>query len=372
MKFLLACWIALFAVPLAAAPVPDVAARAFSLIDLPTGSELAARQADLALPPASLTKMMTAYIVFSDIAARRLGLKDSVVVPESATRSDGARVFLTPGERVPVDTLLRAMLVASAADATLTLVTAVEKDETAFVARMNREAARLGLTRTRFANATGLSQAGHVSSARDLARLARALLRDFPAYQPYFAQQRLDFKGMSFYNANRLLWLDPSVDGIKTGRTPEAGYCIAASARRGDQRRIAVLLGAPSDAARSSGAQRLLEYGFEHYDSVLVYRANQPVRTLPLYRGTQNTIAAGFQQDFHLIVARGAAPRLKAQTVIESPVVAPVRRGQVLGRLRLTLDGRPVGEYPLVALQDVGVAGILGRGWDSIKLLFLK
>lgn len=372
MKFLLHFFLVALALPLHAAPVPPVQARAWILVDLPSGSELASRQADLPLPPASLTKMMTAYLLFSDLRDNKLRLDETLAVPEAATRSEGARVFLLPGERVAVDTLLKAMLVQSAADATLTLVDAVAGSEQVFVARMNREAARLGLARTRFANASGLSQPGHVSTARDMARLARALQLAFPAYQSYFTQRTFDYKGLTFYNGNRLLWLDGSVDGVKTGRTPEAGYCIAASARRGEQRRIAVLLGAATDAQRSQGALKLLNYGFEHFDSALVYRANQPVKNLNLYRGTQNTLAVGFQQDFHLLVARGAASRIRAQTLIKQPVVAPVRKGQVLGILRLTLDGQPVGDYPLVALHDVGVAGILGRGWDSIKLLLTK
>ena len=361
----------LFSASAWAAPA-GILARAWVVIDQVSGRELAAHQADLPLAPASLTQLMTVYVLLGDIRRNKLSLGESLTVPEVATRVDGARIFLKEGDQVSVDTLLQAMLVHSASDATLTLVTAVDGREDLFVERMNREAKRLGMVKTRFMNATGLAEPGHVSSARDLALLARALARDFPDRQALFMQKQLDFKGITYYNANRLLWRDSTVTGLKVGRTVPAGFCMAASAQRGDQRRIAVVLGGRSDAQRTQDALRLLNYGFENFDSVRFYRAQQPVKVVNLYRGARASVSMGFAQDFHVLVPRGSASRLKAEIITQQPVVAPVRKGQRMGTLRLLLDGRPIGDYALVALHDVAVAGVFGRGWDSIRLFFAK
>jgi D-alanyl-D-alanine carboxypeptidase/D-alanyl-D-alanine carboxypeptidase (penicillin-binding protein 5/6) len=347
-----------------------ITARAWVVIDQASGRELASHQADLPMPPASLTQLMTAYVLLGDVRKNKLSLSKTVSVPEAATRVDGARVFLRAGEEARVDTLLQAMLVHSAGDATLTLVTAAAGSEAAFVERMNQEAARLGMTKSRFTNATGLSEPGHESSAHDLALLGRALARDFPDHQGLFKQRDLVFKGVRYYNSNRLLWRDSTVSGLKVGRTAEAGYCMAASAQRGDQRRIAVVLGARSDAQRTQDALRLLNYGFENFDSILLYRARQPVKVVNLYRGARASVSMGFAQDFHLLTAKGSAARVKAEVITQQPIIAPVRKGQRIGTLRLSLDGKPLGDYPLVALHNVSVAGIFGRGWDTIRLFF--
>ncbi len=350
---------------------PDgISARAWVLIDQASGRELAAHQADLPLAPASLTQLMTAYVLLGDIRKNKLSLGEMVTVPEAATQADGARVFLKADEKLSVDTLLQAMLLQSASDATLALVIATDGSEAAFVERMNREAKRLGMTKTRFKNATGLTEPGHESSARDLARLGRALARDFPNRLTLFGQKELTIKGLTYYNGNRLLWRDSTVTGMKVGRTSQAGYCMAASARRGNQGRIAVVLGARSDAQRTQDALKLLNYGFENFDSVLLYRAQQPVKVAKLYRGERDLINMGFMQNFYLLVPRGSALRVKAEIITRQPFIAPVHKGTRMGTLRLTLDGESLGDYPLLALHDVGVAGILGRGWDSILLFF--
>lgn len=364
-------WALLLSMSAWAAPV-GISARAWVLTDPASGRELAAYQADLPMPPASLTQLMTAYLLLDDIRKKKLSLDQTATVPEAAVEADGARVFLKAGDKASIATLLQAMLVESASDATLTLVTASDGSEAAFVERMNREAKRLGMTRTRFMNATGLSVPGHESSARDLALLARALARDFPDRMGLFTQKEFAFKGITYYNSNRLLWRDSTVTGLKAGRTTQAGYCMAASAQRDDQRRIAVVLGGRSDAQRTQDALKLLNYGFENFDSVLLYRAQQPVKVAKLYRGAQPTVSLGFAQDFHVLMPKNSAARVKAQVITQQPMVAPVNKGQRLGTLRLTLDGQSLGDYPLVALQDVGVAGILGRGWDSIRLFFAK
>lgn len=346
--------------------------RAWVLIDQASGRELAAHQADLPLAPASLTQLMTAYVLLGDIKKNKLSLGETITVPETATQMDGARVFLKAGDQISVDTLLQAMLVQSASDATLALVTATDGSEAAFVARMNSMAKRLGMSKTRFMNATGLTEPGHESTARDLALLGRALIRDFPGRADFFKQKELDVKGITYYNGNRLLWRDGTITGLKVGRTVQAGYCMAAAAQRGSQKRIAVVLGARSDAQRTQEALKLLNYGFENYDSVRLYRAQQPVKVAELYRGARASVSMGFEQDFYLLTPRGGLGRVKAVVITKQPIVAPINRGQRMGTLRLTLDDKPLGDFPLVALHDVGVAGILGRGWDSIRLFFAK
>jgi len=347
-----------------------IASRAWVVIDQASGQELAAHQADLPLAPASLTQLMTAYVLLGDVKKNKLSLAETLTVPEAATQIDGARIFLKAGDQVSVDTLLQAMLLHSAGDATLTLVTGTDGSEAAFVERMNQAAKRLGMNKTRFRNATGLTEPGHESSARDLAVLSRALARDFPDRQAFFMQKELDFRGITYYNGNRLLWRDTTVTGLKVGRTAQAGYCMAASAQRGDQRRVAVVLGGRTDAQRTQDALRLLNYGFENFDSVLLFRAMQPVKVSPLYRGARASVSMGFLQDFHLLVPRADAARVKAEIVTRQPLLAPVRRGQPMGTLRLTLDGKTLGEHSLVALHDVAVAGVFGRGWDTIRLFF--
>lgn len=355
-----------------AATPPKIQARAWILVDQPSGTILASNNSDVQLAPASLTKLMTAYVLFTDLRNHKLALENVQTVPVSALRHEGATIFLTAGEQVKVETLLQGMLVNSASDATLTLIEAVSRSEAAFVARMNDEAQRMGLTRTKFINATGLDQPGHVSTARDLAELARLLRRDFPQYQHFFRQKELSHKGIHFYNTNRLLWLDASVNGLKTGRTARAGFCMVASATRGDQHRIAVVLGANTDTRRAQSAQSLLNFGFEYYDGARLYRAGQVVKNVKLYRGARDSVNIGLAQDFYILVAKGAVPRVKAQVLTQQPIVAPVRKGQPLGRLRLSVDGAALGEYPLLATQDVEVAGMIGRSWDSLRLLFSK
>jgi len=357
-----------FTVTAWAAP-SGMTARAWLSIDQATGRELAAYQADLPLAPASLTQLMTAYVLLGDIKKNKLSLGEMLSVPQAAEQVDGARVFLKAGEQISVDTLLQAMLVASAGDATLTLVTATDGSEAAFVKRMNAEAKRLGMTKTRFMNATGLTEPGHESSARDLAVLGQALVRDIPDRQVFFTQKELIFKGVTYYNANRLLWRDPTVNGLKVGRTAQAGYCAVTSAQRGDQRRIAVVLGARTDAQRTQDALKLLNDGFENFDSVLLYRAQQPVKVAKVYRGVSESLTLGFTQDFYLLIPHGSATRLKAQVITQQPMLAPVSKGQRMGSLRLTLDGQPLGDFPLLALQDVSVSGIFGRAWDSLRLM---
>lgn len=354
-----------------APPPPRVEARAYLLFDVSSGQMLAGQNADQRLHPASLTKLMVAYLAFDALKNRQLKLEETLTVSEAAARVEGSRMFAKAGQSIKVEDLIAALIVQSANDAALTLAEGMAGSEEAFVGRMNAQAQKLGLTQTRFRNATGYSHPEHRSTARDMTQLASMLVAHFPdAYQRYFAQREFSFNGLAQQNRNRLLWLDPRIDGVKTGHTQEAGYCLIASAERGKRRLIATVMGARSDADRTMYAQKLLNYGFLETDSVRFYRAGQAVASLPIYKGSRSELGIGFLQDFSLTVQKGAASRLKAQIITRQPFLAPVSKGQSMGSLRMTLDGKTIGEYPLVALENIPVAGWFGRFWDSLRLLW--
>lgn len=351
-------------------PAPPVAARAYLLLDFNSGQQLAAREARQRVEPASLTKLMTAYLAFSAIERKRIRPDQVVPVSGRAARVAGSRMFLEPGRPVTVDQLLRGVIVQSANDASIALAEAISGSEEAFAETMNREARRLGMRNTRFANSTGLPQPQHYSTAEDLAVLAAAVIRDFPQYYPLYAQKEYRYNNIAQANRNRLLWTDPAVDGMKTGYTESAGYSQIASARRAERRLVSVVIGAASDAARAAESQKLLNYGFQSYDGVLLYPARQPVAVLPVFKGAAGSVKAGFLADLHLAVPKGRGDGLGATLESMQPLLAPVSVGQEIGLMRLTLDGRPVREVPVVALEYVPVAGLLGRGWDALRLLF--
>jgi D-alanyl-D-alanine carboxypeptidase (penicillin-binding protein 5/6) len=261
------------------------------------------------------------------------------------------------------------MIVQSGNDACIALAEAVAGTEDAFVQQMNLEAQRLGMKNTRFRNATGLPDPQHYSSANDLYLLAAALIRDFPElYAQYYPQKEFRYGNISQPNRNRLLWLDPTVDGVKTGHTEAAGYCLIASSRRGERRMLSVLLGATSEAGRAQESLKLLNWGFQSFDSVKLHGANQEVRALEFWKGPADTVRAGFRNDLVVTVPKGEADRLRSELVSQQPLVAPVAAGQRIGTLRVTHDGKPVGEFPVLALESVGAAGFLGRTWDTLRL----
>lgn len=370
---LLAALLLLASLPLHAQhaePPPAIAARAYLLLDFNSGQVLAAHEPNARVEPASLTKLMTAYLVFGALREKRIRLEQSVPVSERAWRAVGSRMFVEPGRPVTVGELLNGMIVQSGNDASIALAEALAGSEEAFAERMNREARRLGLESTHFVNATGLPHPQHYSTAHDLARLAAALIRDFPDYYPLYSQKEYRYNNITQANRNRLLWTDPTVDGLKTGYTENAGYCLITSARRGERRLVSVVLGAASEAARAAESQKLLNYGFRSYDSVRLYGAGQPVATLPVYKGTAAGVKAGFPSDLYLALPKGAGGRLKATLESAQPLLAPIAAGQRVGTLKLTLDGKPFRELPVVALESVPLAGILGRGWDTLRLLF--
>ena len=350
---------------------PQVAGRAFVVTDLSSGQVLAAEKADERVEPASLTKLMTAYLVFAALREGRIALDQQVQVSERAWRAPGSRTFLELGKAVSVETLLRGMVVQSGNDASIALAETLAGSEALFAQLMNREAARLGMTQSRFANATGLPDAQHYSSARDLALLGTALIRDFPRkYARYYPMKEFRHNDITQMNRNRLLWLDPSVDGVKTGYTQAAGYCLIASSERGGRRLLTVLLGADSEAARARESQKLLNWGYQFFDGVRLYEPGQAVRAVDVWKGAEDAVKAGFERGLVVTVPRGEAKQLAAELRTHPPVLAPVQKGDQVGVLRVALDGKPLGEYPVVALESVPQAGVFGRAWDTLRLWF--
>ena len=339
-------------------------------MDTLSGQTLASASENDRFEPASLTKLMTAWLTFEAIRAGSLEVGRAVRVSEGAAKAAGARMFLASGQNVQVADLLRGMIVQSGNDAAIALAEAVAGSEGAFVARMNAQAARMGLTNTHFANPTGHPAPDHHSSARDLAVLASALIREFPEHFALYSQKEFAFNGINQSNRNRLLWTDATVDGMKTGFTESAGYCLVASARRGERRLVSVLLGAQSDSARSAETQKLLNFGFQAYETRLLYRKGQAVATPEILKGTKNAVALGFDHDIWLTLPRERFTGLAGVIETRQPFLAPLAAGQKAGIIRITRDNAQLAEYPVVALEEVPVAGFLSRGWDTLRLLF--
>jgi D-alanyl-D-alanine carboxypeptidase (penicillin-binding protein 5/6) len=350
--------------------VPPIAAKAYVLFDFTSGQPLVMHNPHERVEPASLTKLMTAYLVFNALKQKTIKPDQVVPISERAWRAEGSRMFIEPRKPVTVDELIRGMIVQSGNDACVALAEVIAGSEEIFAQMMSREAQRLGMKNTSFMNSTGLPHPQHYSTAHDLALLAAAIVRDFPEHYPLYSLREFRYNNITQANRNRLLWLDSTVDGMKTGYTENAGYCLVTSARRGERRLISVVLGTASESVRASESQKLLNYGFQFYDSVRLYEKNQPVATLQVWKGGSNSVRAGFTSDFYLALPKGQADRIKASVESLQPLLAPISAGQQVGVMKLTLDGKPFRELPVVALEAVPLAGILGRGWDSIRLLF--
>jgi D-alanyl-D-alanine carboxypeptidase (penicillin-binding protein 5/6) len=351
-------------------PPPVIAAQAYVLLDVASGQVIASENADERREPASLTKVMTAYLAFAALRDKSITPSQQVTVSTAAWHAEGSRMFIEPKKAVTVDELLRGMIVQSGNDASIALAELLAGSEAAFAEKMNAEAARLGLANTHFENATGLSQPKHYSTAADLARLSAALVRDFPDDYKLYSLREYRYNNISQSNRNRLLWIDPHVDGMKTGHTDAAGWCLIASAKRGERRLLAVVLGAASDSARAAEAQTLLNYGFQAFDLVQLYPSEKPVSSLRVWKGEAKDVAAGFVADKYVTLPKGKAEKLKLTMTATEPLLAPVTKGQPVGSLKISLEGSPVAEFPLVALADVPQANVLGRAWDTLRLWF--
>jgi D-alanyl-D-alanine carboxypeptidase (penicillin-binding protein 5/6) len=352
-------------------PPPALAAKSWLLIESGSEQELAAQVPDERLEPASLTKLMTAYLTFAAIKQGTIKLDQMIPVSEKAWKTQGSRMFIQVNTQVKVEDLIKGMIVQSGNDACVALSEAVAGSEDNFAQMMNREAQRLGMKASSFRNSTGLPDPQHYTSARDLATLAGALIRDFPEdYAKYYSIKEFRYNNISQPNRNRLLWIDPTVDGVKTGHTDAAGYCLISSAKRGPRRLLAVVLGTSSDSVRAQESLKLLNYGFQFYDAMQLYAKNEAVSSLKVWKGEAKVVKAGFLNDFIVAVPKGYGPKVKAELVSQQPLMAPVTQGQVVGTMKVSIDGKPYGEYPVVAIEAVPVAGIFGRMIDTIRLWF--
>lgn len=358
--------------PVTIPPAPILAAKAYLLYDFNSSQILVNQNGNARLAPASLTKLMTAYLTFDALKHNTLTLQQKLTVPLAAVRNTPgeSRMLLTAGQSVTVDDLLHGLIVQSGNDAAITLAQNIAGSDTGFVDMMNKEAIRLGMTNSHFTNPVGMPDAQHYSSAADLAVLSAAIVRDYPEYYPLFALREFTFNNVSQANRNRLLWIEPYADGMKTGHTDSAGYCIVGSAKRGDHRLIAVLFGADSDTLRANESQKLLNYGFQNFDAVRLYQKNQPVTEVRVWKGTDSHVELGFRQDMFLTIPKGMQSQLKATLESNQPIFAPLSSGQRLGTLKLALAGKPYAEFPLVTLDSITLANVFARGWDSIRLFF--
>jgi D-alanyl-D-alanine carboxypeptidase (penicillin-binding protein 5/6) len=352
------------------APPPSLAVKAYLLKDFNSGHVIATQNANMRIEPASLTKIMTAYLSFKAIKNGHLQLTQTLPVSEIAWKVEGSKMFIEPNKPVTVDELLHGMIIVSGNDASITLAEGIASTEELFASMMNKEAQRLGMKNTHYMNATGLPDPQHYTTAEDLSILASALIRDFPEdYKRLYSVKEYAYNNIKQPNRNRLLWLDPNVDGMKTGHTESAGYCLISSAKRDNTRRISVILGAPTDAARATESQKLLNYGFQFFDSTPVYKRGQAINQLRVWKGTENTVASTVANDLYLTLPKGEYANVKAVISSTQPLIAPIKKGQVIGTVKFMLNGKMVEQRSIVAAKAVDTAGILGRAWDSIKLL---
>jgi D-alanyl-D-alanine carboxypeptidase (penicillin-binding protein 5/6) len=361
------------AVEIALQPAPALAAKSYVLYDYTSNQILVSKNGDERVEPASLTKLMTAYITFSAIKQGKLSLSQKLTPSNYALRihEEESRMFLEAGKAVSVEELLHGLIVDSGNDAARVLAENIANHEVAFASdMMNSEAKRLGMNNTHFVNATGLPEEQHYSSAHDLAVLAAAIIRDFPEFYSIYAMREFQYNNVKQFNRNQLLWLDPFVDGMKTGHTESAGFCLVASGKRDQHRLISVVLGATSESLRSTESQRLLNYGFQNFDVVPLYKKDQPVTSVRTWKGTEKNTDIGFRADQFVTIPKGQRDQLKATLETQQPLIAPIEKGAKVGTLKIALYGKPFVELPLVALDNIPLANVFSRGVDTIRLLF--
>ena len=355
---------------------PEIAAHTYLLLDVTAGQTLAAKNVDEQVEPASLTKLMTAYLAFDALRAKKITLEQRLPVSEMAWKMPGSRMFIDPKMQVPVEDLLKGMIVQSGNDATVALAEGIGGTIENFVRLMNEQAKALGMHQTSYKNPEGLTAPGHVTTARDLALLATSLMRDFPQYTHYYALKEYRYQGTPAANSrnrNTLLFRDPTVDGLKTGYTNAAGYCLVSTAKRdipnvGDRRLISILLGAASDNARANESQKLLNWGYTAYDAVKLFDAGQAMEVAQIWKGASSTIKVGRDASTVVTVPSGSAGKVTTQLVRTDPLMAPITKGQQVGTLKVLVAEQVVAEMPVVALETVEEGGFFRRLWDAIRL----
>lgn len=350
---------------------PQLAASGYILMDANTGKVLVEKNADEQLPPASLTKLMTSYIVSSEVEGGNIDENEEVNISVKAWKMGGSKMFVREGTKVRLHDLLLGMIVQSGNDATVALAEYVSGSEGAFVDVMNQQAALLGMTGTHYKNSTGWPAEGHLTTARDQAILARALINDFPRHYALYSEKYFKYNGINQPNRNRLLFRDDSVDGLKTGHTEEAGYCLVASAQKNGMRLISVVMGTRSDEARAAESQKLLSYGFRYFQTHKLYSGGESLQQSRVWGGVSKEVSLGLAEDLFLTIPRGADDDLDAKIFIDDVIKAPISQGQELGNLTVVLNDETLVDQPLVALQAVEQAGFFARLWDNIKLFFL-
>ncbi len=367
----------LTALPVAAQSVlipspPQIAASSYILMDPLSGRIIMEENSHERLPPASLTKMMTAYIVERELDEGRIAMSDMVPISVEAWRTEGSRTFVQEGTQVPVEDLLKGVIIQSGNDASVALAEFVAGSEDAFVDIMNQQAKILGMKDTSFANSTGLPSPDNFSTAYDLALLAKAIINDYPENYPLYAEKHFTFNNIRQPNRNSLLWRDDSVDGLKTGHTEEAGYCLVASAKRNDTRMIAVVMGTSSPASRAQEIQKMLNYGFRYYQTERLFRNGQELLEARVWGGESDSLSVGLMEDIHVTIPRGSRDSLDSTVELDSVIKAPVSKGDELGRVTVKLDDEVVVDQPVLALGDVPEGGLFKRIWDAIKLFFMQ
>jgi D-alanyl-D-alanine carboxypeptidase (penicillin-binding protein 5/6) len=351
---------------------PAINATAYVLMDAASGEILVQKNADKQLPPASMTKMMTSYIATHELALGNLSEQDQVPISIKAWKMGGSRMFIREGRDVALIDLIKGIVIQSGNDASIAVSEYVAGSEDAFVDLMNQRAQRMGMTNTQFKNATGWPAKGHVSSALDMAVLAQAIINDHPEYYSLYKEKYFEFNKIRQPNRNKLLWRDPSVDGLKTGHTEEAGYCLTASAQRDGMRLIAVVMGTNSENARAKETQKLLTYGFRYFETYRLYEAGTTIKTLPIWYGEETEFDIGLNKDLHITIARGSKEHLQVETLTNKFIEGPLNTGEIQGTLTVRLEDKILAERSLVALNDVTEAGLFSRLWDGIKLFFIK
>ena len=352
-------------------PAPDIAGKAYIVNDFYSGQTLASRDPNTRIEPASLTKLMTAYLTFAAIHKKTLALEQPLPVSEKAWRTGGSKMFVRVDTQVAVEDLIKGMIVQSGNDACVTLAEGIAGSEENFAQMMNREAQRLGMKNSHFTNSTGLPDPNLYTTARDLSLLASALIRDFPEeYRKYYSMKEFRYNNITQPNRNRLLFIDPTVDGVKTGHTDAAGYCLISSALRDKRRLLSVVLGTASDNARASESQKLLNWGFISYDAVTVFAKDQEIATLRIWKGAQRELKARLPNDLNIAVPKGYADKVKSEFVAEPRLIAPIEIGQKLGTVKVSIDDKPYGEYPVLALEKIELGNIFIRLFDTIRLWF--
>jgi D-alanyl-D-alanine carboxypeptidase (penicillin-binding protein 5/6) len=349
---------------------PEIGAKAYILEDFNSGRVLAEGNADQRVEPASLTKIMTAYIVFRELAAGHLKLDDLVRVSEKAWRTEGSRMFAQVGAQIPVEALLKGMIIQSGNDASVALAEHIAGDEAVFAQMMNQQAERLGMKNTHYKNSMGLPDPEHYSTARDLVTLTRAMIEEFPEYYKWHAIKEFEFNGIKQHNRNRLLWRDPTVDGVKTGHTAGAGFCLVASSVRDGMRLISVVLGGKSDSDRANANQALLNYGYRFFETRPLYKAGEKLSETRVWKGAETELPLGLKRDFYVTFPRGQYQNLKAGIEVNDMVIAPVKQGDKLGMVKVTFNDQTVGQQDLVALKTVDRGGFFRRTFDQAQLFF--